>query len=635
MKLLSALLVAALLPAPSPPLEVEGREVSVSVSTDPSECRDNRLLPDPSSSRMVLWEAPRDFRGPIRVTMPSGMSVAEPPQDDQADAPMLVTRVSGWARVEPLRWSAGGDRLLFRVGSDSAVLYEPATRALSAAAPLDPIWRTKRVEAMDHGDTQFYLRPGLLQSLRSMEAEGAPVRTIVTLQGNEATFLAFRSGNGFRFTAYDGARRWETGVPIAFASAPMLPPGAARPLFLGDQAGYSAVLPYALPLVDRTSGRVVGRFGWERIEVQGGRTVDLLPHFNQLMTIQDASANGDTILALVDLEREKRIVRIRGGEVRSWRLCVKRGLRVGTPAAPGPNGAAVSAPAAPPRYTTRPENSLPADAPTVRSLVRFGGRGAPRAGEAFGFLYRPLRADGRLIVYFHGGPTSTLADRTVPEVVMQFARHGISVLAVEQSGMIGGGLALSERLPRLGLRALRRDIAAVTRWAERSGFGRRYLIGDSFGGASGAIAAVEHAGTYEHIFLRAPLLALREPERTVDRRQMLGNNVLPSSQLEFEETVYGGASGRRQFSADLQAYARRLSPSPRLSFYFGTRDPISSITDLPPAFAGHASVRIERASHADVGSVTNVLRDIFSKLGIEPSRRDLGLFEQPFEEESQ
>jgi hypothetical protein len=113
---------------------------------------------------------------------------------------------------------------------------------------------------------------------------------------------------------------------------------------------------------------------------------------------------------------------------------------------------------------------------------------------------------------------------------------------------------------------------------------------------------------------------------------MVPNNVLPSSQREFEETVYGGASGRARFSADVQAYARRLSPTPRLSFYFGSRDPVSAVTDLPPAFAGHPSVLIARGSHGEVGGASAVVGDILSKLGIDASRQEPALIGLPVEQ---
>ena len=211
----------------------------------------------------------------------------------------------------------------------------------------------------------------------------------------------------------------------------------------------------------------------------------------------------------------------------------------------------------------------------MRSEVRFGPGAAP-----FGHLYRPVRADGRLLVYFHGGPTATLAERTVPQEVSLFAPRGVSVLNIEYSGMVGGGLPLSARLPRRGMRALREDVSAVTSWVRRGGFRRAYLLADSFGGAPAAIAAVEHPNDYAHIFLRAPFLALRDPALSVRRGLLFYPDAPPASQIEFERTVYGGGSarGRLRFGAQLQAYVRRLRPSPRLSFYFGGIDPVSAAT---------------------------------------------------------
>lgn len=582
-------------------IEAEGLPVTSRPLNAIAVCRVDRILPDPSSRRIVLWDAPRDFRGPIRLTFPGDLWVADIPLGrPEAQELRDFTFIHTTARVEPLRWSESGDRLLFRVRHRAALLYDPAGRALTAAPEMDPLWTTVRIEAMSHGDLSFYRRPQLLDQLRRIESEGTSVRRIATLgPGSAATFLVFRTGNRFRLTAYEGERRWETGVPIAFASSPMLPPGARRPLFLGSEAAQGAFLPYALPLIDRRSGRVVGRFGWEQIHLRSGRVIDLQPHFNQLMTIRDASANGDTVFALADLEREVRLVRIEGEEVRSWRVCEKNGRSGGI-------------------LQRMTRDWLDEGTAVTRTRVDFAAAGrAP-----FGFLYRPARSDGRLLVYFHGGPTSTLAGETVPHYVRQFARHGISVLTVEQSGMLGGGLALSQRLPRLGFKALRQDVGAVTRWVRRSGFREAYLMGASFGGASAVIAAVDHPASYRHVFLMIPFLALRTPERTVDRPNFAGRQVAAESQLEFEETVYGGPAGRRRFAADLQAYVRRLRPSPRISFYFGDRDPVSAAADLPPAFAGHPSVTVVRGRHANLGDHTEVRRDMLAELGIAPAADD-------------
>ena len=79
--------------------------------------------------------------------------------------------------------------------------------------------------------------------------------------------------------------------------------------------------------------------------------------------------------------------------------------------------------------------------------------------------------------------------------------------------------------------------------------------------------------------------------------------------------VYGGGRGRLRLGAELQAYVRRLRPSPRLSFYFGGLDPVSAATDLPPVFAGDPSVMIvPRTTHETLAATWEVRDDIFAKL---------------------
>lgn len=589
--------VMAMLSASS--LDVGGKQIEVSETTVPSKCKYNRLLADPTSSRVVVWNSSRDLRTVVKPTWPTGVHVVDlPATNSPLTAGLRFAYVHGPTRVEPLRWSAKGDRLLLRADRTGAVLYNPSTRKLSPAPELDPLFPRLAVEALSHGDTGFYRGRAMLDLARRIHSEGPALRWLANVGPDRTTFLVFRLGDGHRLTGYDGTDMWDTGLPISFAHSALLPAGARRPTFLGDQTGSNSFLAYALPLLDRTSGRIAGRFGLERIELRDGRKIDLGPRFSQLMTIQDATSNGNIIFALVDLEREMRVLRVRGGVIDSWRLCDKTSVQVGPTTVP-------------------PDNWLPAETPVVRTEVHFArSRGA--GNLPFGFLYRPKRPGDRLVVHFHGGPTATLAGQTVPREVYQFAGEGMSVLTVEQSGMVGGGLALSERLRRLGHKALREDVAAVTEWVRRSGYRRVYLIADSFGGASGVIAATEHAEAYRHIFLRAPYLAMRAPEQTVNRSTFGQGATPPESQIEFEEMVYGGASGRARFARALRDSTARLRPSPQLSLYFGSMDPVSSPTDLPPAFAGHSSIIVVRATHETAYGFPEIERDIFGKLGIEP-----------------
>lgn len=603
MRLFLIAALAAAVPPPVSQLGIEGHSVAVREmdGRDPDACRYNRIMADPTSRHVALWELSRNLGDDPTLFLATGFLVADlPPHGSDDEKLQRVASVGAPVRAEPLRWNDSGSRLLLRVGETGAGLFDPAAHRLEAAPNFDPFWAKARIAAISHGDLAFYAKPGMLAQLRGIERDGAPVRARATIGRASAAFLIFRFGTGHALTAYDGGKSWQTGLPISFAWAPLLPPGSRRPLFMGDQAGYRSFLPYALPLIDLPTGRIVGRFGWQRIERRKGPAIDLGLRFRQLVNVLDAAANGDTIVALVDLEREKRVVRIRGAEMESWRLCEKRGTSLGS-------------------WTLPAYNSLPAGTEVDRAYVRFG-LGRPDDPGAFGYLYRPRRGDGRLIVYFHGGPTATLAEATVPPEVAAFAPFGFSVLEVEYSGMLGGGLSLSKRLSRLGLRAIQEDVDQVTSWVRRSGFRQAYLIGDSFGGTAAAIAAVEHPDAYAHIFVRIPFLALRDPDESVRGRIRFGSDLTPAaSQLEFEEMVYGGVSGRRRFGADLQAYVQRLRPSPRLSFYFGALDSASAVTDLPAAFAGSQSVMVVPRARHEIDPI--MARDLDSKLGITTCRQ--------------
>ena len=523
------------------------------------------------------------------------MVIADLPAANSPDAGIALTHFGASVRVEPVRWDPSGARLLLRVGKSGAALWEPHSSRLAPAPGFDPLFTWMTLEPLSYGEPLFYRDPATLALAQRIRTEGEPLRWVANPGPRQTRFLVFRPGERLQLKAYGKRRSWNTRVPLAFADRPMLPAGSRKPTFLGDQNGSRRFHPYARPLIHQVTGRVVGRFGLERIELRNGRRIDLQRVFDTLMTIQDASANRDSIFALVDLAREKRIVRIRGNRIESWRLCEKKGLQLGP-------------------FTAPPENSLPSNTKVTRSEVFFGaGKGRP-----FGLLYRPQRADARLVVWTHGGPTFTLAGQTVPRDVYDLAPLGISVLAVEQSGMLGGGIELTRRLPRLGHGALVEDMRTVARWVRQSGFGRAFLIVDSFGGASGVIAAVDHPEVYEHIFLRVPMLALRPPEKSVKRGIFGEIEPVASNQREFEETVYGG---RERFATALMSWTARLRPSRCLSFYFGSLDPVSAADDLPAMFAGHPSVKVVEAGHELASSMPEVERDIIAKLQTPPPAR--------------
>ncbi len=586
--LLSALLtsLAAMPSGQDVPGEIEGFKLYLLPESSAS-CYENRLMVDPTSRRVVTWTSPRDLRD-FDSVMPHSFQIMNLPDDGTA-TPVIVIGTN--ARVEPLRWSESGDRLLFRVDARGTGFYLADQQRVEVGPRMDPLWEEVKIEAVANGDLAFHQRPEALALLRRVRADGEPRRVLLAQGATSAALLAFHWRNQFRLTAYAGTRRWETGKNIAFTSAPLLMPGTARVRQLGEQEAGRPFLPYALPFLDRRLGAIAGRFGITRIEPLRGRAIDLGKHFGQLTAIADVAANGTTLFALVDLERERRVARIRDGKISSWLLCEKKPLPI--------------------PIKLPPDDSLPADTPVVRSEVPLG----TGMGHAFATLYRPVHADGRLIVYFHGGPTIPFSLDAVPWGVREAAASGISILVVEYSGMQGGGAALSERLPRLGIAAYRQDVDRVMRWVARSPFQRRYLLVDSFGGIPGVLTARYHAALFDHMFFRAPALTLHSPEETLrDREGFARDRVSPESQREFEAAIYGGDAGRARFVADLRAEVSQLRPSSRLSFYFGTKDGASQPGDLPAQFHGRPEVMIVQSTHGMLANLEEVERDIAMKM---------------------
>jgi hypothetical protein len=556
-------------------------EVSVTALPELKTCAFTRILPSPSGGSAVVWVGERSLVAPLQTTEPGDFVLATLPAG--GDRKLALATVQAPARIEALRWSGGADTLLFRFGENGAGILDARVRSFRAAEAMDSRWSNIRIRALSHGDLGFYGRADALQTIDRVFGDGAPLRASASV-GETTTILTARYGNRFKLIAYSRGARWNSRVTAHYAQLPLVPEGERRVAFMGDQQGWRTFLPYAQQLVDLSSGRVIGRFGWERIEVRRGdtaRSLEPLRDLDQLKIIQDAAMSGGTIYALVELEREMRIVTVRGSDVHSYALCRKEDVTFGRRHFPA-------------------LNALPEGLSVSRRFVDLRGRG--RAVGPFAHLYTPARADGRLVVHFHGGPTQTAAGTLAPPEVAAFAAIGVAVLEVEYSGMLGGGLGLTERLPRRGMRALASDVAAVTRWVRSAGYREITVLGSSFGGAPAAIAAADYPHVYRNVVFGAPLLHVRPTEQSVRRHALIAKDPTPASQLEFEETVYGGAAGRAAFDRSLRAYVGRLTPSSRLSFYFGGIDPVSGPEDLPAAFRGSASVVVlPRIGHEYVG----------------------------------
>jgi acetyl esterase/lipase len=571
-----------------------------------------RILPSPNSDKVVIWKVPQDLRDVWAISSSTSFSIIDVPMDGGTDGSKLsgslitasdndkkALRLSG---IYPIQWNEQTNELLFFFGNSGTGILNADDRSITLHKDRDPRWTNGPVFALSHGRLDFYLKSQNIDVLQSAFADGEPIRNNITVAGSEISALVFRLGAKHQLWGFDKKGRWNTRVPLAFAHTPLINPRDRSMSYLGHQLGFDSFLPFSQPLIDLQVGAAAGRFGLDVIEQDRRKPLDLKDIFGHYLTIKDAKQNGDAIFALIELGEEQRLVRIRNGQVDSWNYCTKQDTAIGT-------------------IKLSPSRILTSEERIERTVLAFEKSKHGSGDRAFAMLYEPKDTNGKLLVYFHGGPALSHVDDAIPSIVHKFVRRGVSVLAVEYSGMVGGGMKLSRRLAKRGHEAISEDVKVVTMWIRRSDYKSVFLLGDSFGGIPAATAATQYSTDYDHIFLTVPVLALRPFVDAVNRKKMIGERAASvERQREFEYLVYGDAKGRERFSKSLKASTSKLRPSSRLSFYFGSKDLVSSVNDLPVPFAGHASVQIYNTDHNMYGMNEKMIDDIFSKMGSPVSR---------------
>jgi hypothetical protein len=78
--------------------------------------------------------------------------------------------------------------------------------------------------------------------------------------------------------------------------------------------------------------------------------------------------------------------------------------------------------------------------------------------------------------------------------------------------------------------------------------------------------------------------------------------------------MYGGRVKREKFLSDLKINTLKLRPSPKVTFYFGSRDPVSSVSDLPLAFEKDRSVIVYDSDHTFIAAREKSFIDIMRKI---------------------
>jgi pimeloyl-ACP methyl ester carboxylesterase len=550
----------------------------------PERCGFDRIMLGPSGTEIAVWGSERAHLLAARTPPPLGLvAVGRMGDRNQSDTGRFLMYFGPDLTI-PVRWSTDGKTLYARATRDRIVAFTPDSNQADERGALDAAWKYVDFRATSHGDLSALEKPEVLAEAKRVGKDF--YRGHATL-GEEVTFIGARTGDLQLVRFVQGRSsgpllrasytRWILGFPdgseydggIAYVGA------AGR-----DKERY---LPYQRPLVDLATGRVAGKFnGTEILLRQEGALAPPLAQFRRKLAaggvILDASLSGGTMVLLTRSGRgEVGVNQLRPRGLTERPLCRTW-----------------------PRLATTPAGMPLAPGDNVKLRIfgidRRGGEDyAP--GLPIAILHQAGRAPGRdAVVSFNGGPTGSLADS--PMARLRLLAPERDLISVDYSGSVGGGLPLTRRLTKQGMRAIEEDVEAVVRWLDRQGYRRVFLEGSSFGGVPVMIALSRYPSKFAGAFMPVPLLRLRDADDWTGRGDLQRTSA--TGQRAFEEAIFGGAGGRARFAADLRRLVAQAPLRPSHHFVFSSTDPTSQPGDLPSAHK--ATVRVTRGPHGAVAS---------------------------------
>lgn len=564
--------------SPYPPIQLD--------EAPPEWCGFNRILIGPSGSEIAVWGSEREHLLGTRTPPPFALLAVGRLSDKGSDEGHRLGFYRGPDLTIPIRWASDGRLLYARATRDRIVALDPESGLVEERGLLESAWKYVDLRATTHGDLSALEDPDLLALAKRVGTDF--YRGHATL-GDRVTFLGARTGDLDLIRTGPGPAsppklrasytRWILGFPddrdfeggIAYVGA--------------EGKDGTRFLPYQRPLVDLATGQVAGKYnGTEILLRREGALAAPLGQLRRKLAsggvILDASLSGGNLVLLTQSGRgDVGISRLNGSGLTDRALCTL-----------------------PLRLATTPAGFPLARDDTIKVRI-FGidsaGREAFAPGLPIATAYRAGTSRSRdVIVSFNGGPTASLADHYMPLTKLRMLSPGRDLIAVDYSGSVGGGMALTRRLTVGGMKAIEEDVDALVKWLDRQGYRRVFLEGGSFGGIPAMIALSRFPSKFAAAFLPAPLLRLRQPEDWAPNGDF--HRLDPRGQRAFEEAIFGGAAGRDLFAADLDRLVAQTSLRASHHFVFSRHDRSSQAADLP---AGHkARIRITAGPHAAVSS---------------------------------
>jgi len=554
-------------------------------------CRYNRVMPSTDGESVAIsqmsdtFQAERDFKGINQIITISNIpnSIKEG-EDLQPIAHVLGTTNS---RIQPLFWSDQG--LMLRVGSDGLAIGTLGSDWDFETVSFDKAWRS------------FEITINSPQGLLALNDPGAVLAAAsLSRRANLRRRSAFLSST-ITYSAIDLADSQHLLVGSDPSNLSSIGPGAffhrfnvlndsegAQVTYLGfeNEAGLrSSGREYSLPIVDVGSGRQVGIFRPDQVELDGGFSV-----VNQILEsggylIKDAAFSDGRLFVLAENGMDHTVFVFRDHQDTA------------------PERLHVCSDETSLRALAAPKSEGPRRRPTI-------GIRLTEQSDTTGILYESEAQVNRgVILYFHGGPAVASDPHIIPWPVRELWLAGYDILAVEYSGSVGGGLSLSSGLQSKSMFGFEEDAKAVRDWLRTMDYPEVHSYAVSYGAIPAMVIVSSYPDMFKSKIFVAPLL--RHPSLSVLETSERFSQVERGAQFEFERGLYGTERRRLEYISFIEILAGNYQASLDDLFVFGTHDRLTPLEAAPQSILSNAKILQVERSHAFVTADENALLEIY------------------------
>ncbi len=485
------------------------------------------------------------------------------------NSPQTGFRVLGPLNVEPLQWSDDGSNLYVRLGERSIVNINVTTRKSEDVFRLDDVWKNVSLSLGSSQDVRGLNDKSLVSLVKQLKSEPGAVRFWVTISGGKVatahmdrSYQLYLDGRPLRDIPGYAVRKF-------------------RPVIRPDGSAYAS---YRGQIHDEESGAI----GTPVVDMGSGIT----SHYFTLKRIWRLASDAGGLAGFVNLHGQARVqdVSSRSANIAMLYRNPTQGMAVNII---HEDGSSVDRPICKEEWWK--------NKPSVE-LSKLNNSLAPFDIQFPSYLFTgPSNGSLKtLVIYFHGGPASSILDNPLPDAVKNMFDRSTDVLVMDYPGSTGnlGRMVAFQRDFRQEFGLWFDTMASRIKGFKRD-YRRVVVVAESFGSVPALRLNRDSKTAPDRIILISPLLRLKDPSTWITKQE----GVDRITQLRFEEAVFGGTSNREDFAQWLHDMGHSTDHS-RLHLFFAERDKKSSPSDLRILGIAHRPEQVEVIPSTDHSSIT-------------------------------